>query len=232
MINLLPPAARTHATHEYWRRLAAVSMAIAGALCLAGMGFLAPAYMVVRSEQDNADRAEALAAQTLSDPQLSAAGGEIAQETQLLAAVSKKSSEARPSAVMQLVAAARPPGVAVRQISFSNTGKAITISLAGVAATREGLLNYKTALTAIPGVTDADFPPSNLAASSTVLFTMNVKYAPGTVSKSSTKPVLQGTPQQAVVPTPDFAAPAAAPVTTATSTKPATTTTATSSAHN
>lgn len=189
MINLLPEVARAKARHEYWRRVAVVAMGIAAVLLLAGAGLLAPAYMAVRAEQETADRSDALALQTVHNPALVSARTDITKTTTLYSAIIQKSAAARPSAVLDLLVTARPAGIVVRQITFADSGKSIAITLGGISATREDVIDYKNALSAIPGVANADFPPSDLAASSTIGFTMTVKYVPPPQSASTSGPV-------------------------------------------
>lgn len=178
MINLLPPAARAKVAHEYQRRLAAISLVMAGALCVIGTGLLFPVYSAVQSRTEAAKAEAALAEATVADPGLKAAALEVERVSALFAAVQQKAASARPSAVIELMTAARGSGVTIRAITYTASGSTIEIVLNGTAATRETLLVFKKALAAVPGVTSADFPSDALVASSTVMFSMRVRYTP------------------------------------------------------
>lgn len=187
MINLLPPAARTRAAHEYQRRLAALCAILAAALATIGAGLLFPAYTAVQGRTSVAREAANLAETTLIDPKLAAAVSEMQIAAALLSSVEERAGSARPSAIIELLAATRPPGIIIRGINYSVSGATINVTLGGVAATRDSLLAFKSALGETPGVASADFPPGVLAASSTILFSMRVKYTPPTHTRDAAR---------------------------------------------
>jgi hypothetical protein len=178
VINLLPPAARTKVSREYRRRLLAVALVMGSAVLTAGAGLLVPAYLTVRADREVAVRAVAQSSELLSEPALVAAAAEIGKAETLYKAVAEKSSSIRPSAVISLLIAARQEGVTVRQITYGASGGSVQATLGGVASTREELLAFKNALLSVPGVSSAEFPTADLAASSTVVYSIRIKYTP------------------------------------------------------
>ncbi|MGH7141715.1 MAG: pilus assembly protein PilM [Minisyncoccia bacterium] len=186
-INLLPEPARREARREYLRRVISVSAFMAAAVCAAGAALMLPISYGLKE-----DRASVLLSQTqinaeLADPSAASTTAAVRQASTMLDAANKDTALPRPSAVLQLMLFARPAGVSVREITFT-AGQPISLTINGLAATRDDLLAFKSALLAVPGVKNADFPPADLAASSTVSFSMKVMYAPP--------------PQTAVVPLP------------------------------
>ncbi len=178
MINLLPAAARTRARQEYRRRALALWTFLAAAVAVIASVFLLPTDLMLEQQMAAAHSAESQIQTTLQDPALLSSAQEVSASSALLSRISAVAASPRPSAILQLILAARPSGIAVEEISVSTAGAAASVNLGGIAATRDALLGYKTALLAIPGVGSADFPVGDLAASSTIAFTIDVHYTP------------------------------------------------------
>jgi hypothetical protein len=74
----------------------------------------------------------------------------------------------------------------ITAITYATAAKGIQLTLTGVASERAQLLQFKSALLAVPGVSTVEFPASNLAASSTVPYSIKIKYVPeGAKNESS-----------------------------------------------
>lgn len=178
MINLLPTRVRNRARYEYWRRLAAVSLFLAAGAFAIGAALLVPAYLNARSERLAASDRQALAESILSDPSLTATGGQADAAEAMRAAAAARVAALRPSALIEALLAVRPSGVRVSQIKYDTAKSSVTVLLIGVAGDRDALLAFKSALAGVPGVASADFPVGDLAASSTLGFGITVKYKP------------------------------------------------------
>ena len=177
MINILPESSRRMAIWEYRRRVAAGTGFFAAAVCAAGMLALVPSYVQSREAQSSAAQEASLAAESIADSSLTAAATAEESSYQLFNTV-LKSSQPRPSAILDLFTAARPSGVRLVSFVYTTAGDRVSATLGGVADTRAELLGFRTALNGIAGVAGADFPAADLAASSTITFSIKLKYTP------------------------------------------------------
>jgi hypothetical protein len=178
MINLLPNAYRSKVIGEYRRRLLVVGFGLGSGVCLVGVGLLVPLHLMVHADNEAAAHEVAFGAQALSDPMLAQAAADMDQAAALYEAVADKNGASRPSVILLQLMTVRPKGLSVNSMSYTVGPKTSQIMLGGVASEREQLLQFKNALLAVPGVSSVDFPPSNLAASSTVLYSIKIQYAP------------------------------------------------------
>lgn len=176
LTNLLPPERRSLMTQEYFIRLGSVILIALAVVTLAGGALLVPSYLYLNSEiQARSERVAAL------DAELAATAGTEAS-SRLTTLSSNATYLARLASTSSATAALRnlftAPRTGITLSSFSITpakrGTDGSLTLTGVASTRETLRAYNEALSQLPGVTNGDLPISTFAKDSNIPFSIKL----------------------------------------------------------
>jgi hypothetical protein len=172
MINLIPPVARRSIIREYWIRAVTVWMFLLGTGCLIVTCLLLPTYMLVRNEIDAlALQVEQNSARVanfdVSSNELVTAGRQAAV---LAAPQTDTAFSIYYGALLDLAGSA----VTVETMTFTRVATTTTISVTGVAATRQALATFRDEIKSQPMFIAADLPISSLIKDRDLLFTLSV----------------------------------------------------------
>ena len=169
----MPAEERRSLRREYRIRAAIIFCFAVSVAFVVGIGALFPAF--ARAAADRHDAATALAAIQADN---SASGltdiqSRVAAYSQMVTALRGSVGTVKDSALVAGVVGARG-SVSVTSLSVSRSDSKVSITIQGVAPTRDDLLAFKARLAAaVPGST-VDLPISELAKSSDVSFSVQV----------------------------------------------------------
>ena len=174
MINLLPDPAKHSLRMAYYERLAIVFCILAACAVFAGAALLAPSYFLARADANAAQNYLVASSQALT-------GGGTAGATQTLAQLSEQISlmKSYPRAphvaeILSQVTNHLPVGVFLTRISVTpGSSGPDTISVSGVAQTRDELLAFADALKSLPAFSGVSVPLSQLAGETNVTFSLS-----------------------------------------------------------
>lgn len=179
LTNLLPPDRQRLIRRGYLMRLVTVAVALAGSLIIIAGIFLLPSYVyLLRTESVKADVFSKLQANlsTAEERQLSARLRALNTNAKVLTALAKAPSV---SGTLSSLLAIPRPGITLSAVSYTPaTGdkkpSPATVVMSGVAATRDSLRSYQTALQAVPFVQTAALPVSAYAQSALIGFSVTL----------------------------------------------------------
>jgi hypothetical protein len=177
LTNLLPQAQKRAFRRLYFSRLIAVALFLGALFVLAQAILLTPTYLYANGEakRQRAELEAANAAAQTSEEQEARARASLLNTT--VASLARLSSAPQATAAVRAVLAVPRPGVSLTGFAFaapsgSNTSSRMQVS--GVAATRDSLRQYASALGALPFVTSADLPISAYAKEKDIPFTITL----------------------------------------------------------
>ncbi|MBU6232041.1 hypothetical protein KGP36_05315 [Patescibacteria group bacterium] len=170
--TLIPTEERHALRREYRIRVLIVLFFAASIACLIGIGAQFPAFF--RAATESREATAALATVQESQKQTGFTGIEAAVKAYapMLAAAAPTVSTPD-SALIESVVQARGP-VMITSISVSDLDKSRSISIIGIAPTRDELIAFKARLASAFSSAKVDYPISVLAASTDVRFNMTV----------------------------------------------------------
>lgn len=178
LTNLLPTERARAFRQGYFLRLAALSATMVAALIAIQGALLVPAYTLVTSQVSVAEERLAALSESDASTQEAAIGariGALSKDATRLLTLSK-GSEA--SAVLSALTAVAHPGISLSGMAYAPSHGAAadgTLVVRGVAANRESLRSYVTALSALPFVATVDIPLSVYAKESDISFSLTLK---------------------------------------------------------
>lgn len=174
MITLLSEKDRARVQAEYRLRLFSVgALLFAGVFVAIAMALL-PSYVAARLAGSAAGQENKLLGQTLDNSALASAGKSVRSAQMLLSAAALSAGIPRPSEVITTLAGVRQSGITITRVEFSSQGGSTQVRLSGIAATRDGLLQFRQALGGLPGVSSADLPIEDLAKASDIAYSIVV----------------------------------------------------------
>lgn len=165
LTNLLPSDKSRAFRREYFLRLATVSLLLLTAVIVLHGLLLAPSYLYFNEQiaAKQAQLAQLSASLSQGEEQgVAARLTRIESDTQYL-----KQLETRPQATQSLAAvlSVPRPGISLTRFAFTASDKpgVSTLTLSGIAASRDSLQRYTGALGALPFVSNANLPISTYA---------------------------------------------------------------------
>ncbi|MDD5318725.1 MAG: hypothetical protein PHF79_02805 [Candidatus Pacebacteria bacterium] len=176
MLNLLPLQHKKKVLAEYHRRLATVFLAgVLFILVVAGV-LLVPSLVLVKTKQNTlnfqtADLKLSLKLQKQSDDALKSV---VDQTTQTLKAIKVPTSQNTASQLITETAAATIPGVTLNHISYVKTAfdGPVSIEIAGVASSRQQLIDFATSLDGTGLYKNTSFPVSSFVHEKSINFSL------------------------------------------------------------
>jgi Tfp pilus assembly protein PilN len=180
LTNLLPEARKELIIREYRFRLGVVAALLLSLLVCVAAILLAPTYIFLVA---NANAKET----RLTDIKASLSSGEEATLSKRLSVLSSNASSlislsktSSVSALVRSVLAVPRPGITLSGFTHTAaTGKTNgTLTLSGIAATRDVLRNYQLALQGEPSISTAELPVSVYAKDSNIAFTITISLKP------------------------------------------------------
>lgn len=180
MINFLPPEAKSAVKREYIVRTMSVWALLLAVVTAVWALLLAPTYILLMQEL-GALGLEVVRMEDARGAQAYAAARAELEKAQLLA----RELNAAPgghtaSTVLEHIQEAQTSSITLSGFSYEYTGAvAKSVTVRGVAATRETLIQFSAALERDPLFARADVPVSDLAEGRNLPFTLTIAFSPG-----------------------------------------------------
>ena len=170
--TLIPLAERKRLHREYYMRVTIVSVVAISCAIIVGVAALFPAYIRAWFDRYAAQGAVAAVRSTANaDKQLNAAKAELGSDNMLVTTLVADEQPRFSDLVRSIAAVRRSVLIAGFSFAFADA-KTISVTLSGVAPTRDDLLSFKARLeAAFPG-TKIDIPISQLAKSSNIQYSL------------------------------------------------------------
>ncbi len=184
MINLLPPSSQKRLTREYLARLLLVSeVALIGIVIISIVAAL-PSYISASARRSVLEKQKAIAEGSAAR----ATEGNVAESLKKIQALLDRAVEyanpVTPTDHIEALLRARTSGITFSLINYQATSpKQITISVNGIAETRNNLVAFISGLRSIPTFSKVDLPVSDLADADHIPFTLGLTVAPDTSKK-------------------------------------------------
>ncbi|MBY0538191.1 hypothetical protein K2P47_02200 [Patescibacteria group bacterium] len=178
MINLIPPSAKKSIAFEYWKRVAAVWLALVSCAFVILSVFLLPTHIALRSEIGYLEETVSAGSARVSNYDISS--------TELIAATNQarllldNATTTIPSDLITALTQYAGSNVALNNFQFVKLTSTPSITLAGLAATRQDLAQFRDAVAADARFATVDLPISNLIKDKDLLFSMEITLATST----------------------------------------------------
>ncbi|MSU74812.1 hypothetical protein EXS57_03490 [Candidatus Kaiserbacteria bacterium] len=180
LTNLLPPERQRALSRGYFLRLGVVVAIMVSALTIISGLLLLPTHVFLTqsaaTKQAHLANIESILSSS-NEVEVSARLAALSNDIAILATLGNAPSA---SATLRSILAIPHPGVALSGFVYTPPagGSTGTLSVSGVATTREALRSYQLALQTDPFATTADLPVSVYAKSSNIAFTVSMTLAP------------------------------------------------------
>jgi Tfp pilus assembly protein PilN len=180
LTNLLPPERQRALSRNYFLRLGVVSAVLLCILTLASAALLLPTYVFLAESTSakearlaNIESALSSANEKELSVRLAALSGDAATLTALASAPSA-------STMIRTVLAVSRPGIALSGFAYTPVANKVpgTLTISGIAATRDTLRNYQLTLQRVSFARSATLPVSAYAEDTDIAFTITVTLAP------------------------------------------------------
>jgi hypothetical protein len=159
LTNLLPPERQARLRREYFFRLGALAVGALALLTMLHGAMLVPSYAYLREQlsvRESYAAQLAAALEASEERSVDARISALKDDASYLLALADAPST---SAALRAVLMVPRPGVSLSGFSYTPpAGTAGTMTVRGVAASREALRSYHAALSALPGVETAELP--------------------------------------------------------------------------
>lgn len=179
-INLLPWDRQRAVRRDYGIRMLVVGIICTNALILSAAALLVPTYVLlaetIRTKQVKLASVESVSVAT-TESSISMRIDTLLAQMKALVALSKESAI---SDIFRNVLDVPHPDVSLSGFSFSekNTKGDRSVSISGIAKTRDALRNYQRSLSESSFIRSANLPVSAYAKDSNIDFIINVQLAP------------------------------------------------------
>jgi hypothetical protein len=180
LTNLLP-AEREHAVaQDYYMRLAVVALWFVSALIVVGMVLTIPTYVYLTKNKAAKENQLATIETKFSSANQASLSARLTRLNKAATQLSELSHTPAVSALIQNVLAVSRPGIMLSGFSYTPPAQKVagTLTVSGLATTRDALRGYQLALQALSFVRAADLPVSAYAKDSNIPFAIVITLAP------------------------------------------------------
>lgn len=175
LTNLLPEDRIRSLRRVYFMRLAVVAVLLLSGVILVHGVLLLPSYLHVRNEVGERTASLAALTTTLAGSEEKEISARVAALGEDSAHLARLSSVPKASAAVRAIAALPRSGIRLTGFSFApKAGTETTMSVSGVATTREALRTFEQSLADQPFITSADLPISAYAKERDISFTISL----------------------------------------------------------
>jgi len=178
MINLIPPAAKKIMVREYWTRVLSVWLILFGTACVIITCLLLPTYLLINIKTSVLKEQATSATEKMASYDISATELQIAnRQAQILLQPSEG------PLFTDFVTDFKDKsgiGITISDYKFTRTKTAGSITLSGLANTRQDLADFRDRLEEDERFFKVDLPISNLIKDSNLLFSMTLTLATST----------------------------------------------------
>ena len=178
MINLIPPSAKKSITVEYWKRILAVWLFLFSFAFIIVSVFLLPTHIVLRTQISDLEASMSADVDRVSNYDTSAT--ELIATSNLAKLLLENNATSSPSVLISALKLYAGANVALNNFQFTKLESTPSITLAGMANTRQSLAAFRDAVTADTRFSTVNLPISNLIKDKDLLFSMEITLATST----------------------------------------------------
>ncbi len=178
MINLIPPSAKKSITFEYWKRVTAVWLCLFSTALIILLVFLLPTHIILRSQIAYLEDTVSAGASRVSNYDISAT--ELVEANSQARMLLENAATNTPSDFITSLTQYAGSNVALNNFQFVKLTSLPTITLAGLANSRQDLAKFRDAVAADARFAVVDLPISNLIKDKNLLFSMEITLATST----------------------------------------------------
>lgn len=175
MINLIPPSAKKSITFEYWKRVIAVWLCLFSMALIILAVFLLPTHIALRSQISFLEDSVNEGVVRVSSYDISAT--ELVATSNRAKSLLENMSTNTPSLLITLLKLYAGSNVMLNNFQFTKLESNPSLTLAGVAATRQDLATFRDAVSADTRFVAVNLPISNLIKDKDLLFSMEITLA-------------------------------------------------------
>ncbi len=178
MINLLPPEHRTSVEREYKFRLASAYILLISIAIFIGVVLLLPSYFFASTQERVAEQELAILESSSESVEREAINTQLRETKERLINLTRTEDKEPVFALIDTMSSHKQDEVSITNISYSrgNQGNSL-LSVGGVAATRDALLDFKRALETDTLFEEIELPVSSLAKEEDIQFSIQIKGA-------------------------------------------------------
>lgn len=175
LTNLLPEERMRSLRQVYFFRLAVVTVLLLSGVILVHGVLLLPSFMYLRNQVGERTAALTTLTATLAGSEEKEINERVAALAEDSAHLARLSSIPKASAAIRAIAALPRSGIRLTGFSFApKEGAGATMSVSGVATTRESLRTFEQSLANQPFITSTDLPISAYAKERDITFTISL----------------------------------------------------------
>lgn len=176
LTNLLPSDRSRALRHEYFLRLATVTLLTLSFVVVAAGVMLVPSYLSFTQEARVKQTELAQLAGTLEAAEEKEVGARLAQLEADVTHLNRLSSQPTASGALRAVLTVSREGISLDSFAYTpnTTAGENSLVLSGTATTRDALRRYNLALSALPFVSKSDLPISAYAKETELPFTITL----------------------------------------------------------
>lgn len=174
LTNLLPEERARALRQLYFLRLAVVSLIVLAGVAVVHGVLLLPSYLYLRNQVEEREATLTRLTTTLAGSEEKEIGMRVAALTADSAHLARLSSVPKASAAVSAIIALPRPGIRLTGFSFAPETEGATMTVSGIATTREALRRFEQSLADEPYVAKADLPISAYAKESNITFTITL----------------------------------------------------------
>lgn len=180
LTNLLPPERQRALSRIYLARLSVVGAVFIIALTLASTALLLPTYVFLNQSAEAKEKRLAAVNSALATSDEKVLSERLAALTRDAAILTALADNPSASESLRSVLSVPRPGIALSGLSYAleRGTRFRSVSLSGVAATRDALRRYQLALEDAPSIAAASLPVSAYAKDADISFAVTVTFAP------------------------------------------------------
>ena len=174
MFNLIPEEKKKKLEKEYTLRLSATATIFLGSICLVALILLIPSYVISNSRLKEAQKKNDALISALSLSNTKSA-------TDVLKTISADSDALKGTlqypalaSLIETIATSKPEGIVINSIDFSSGSSPDTVTLGGVASTRDSLVAFSGLFQSNPLFQNASLPISDFAKDRDIDFSLTL----------------------------------------------------------
>lgn len=175
LTNLLPEERARSLRQLYFLRLTVVSILLLSGVAIVHGVLLLPSYLYVRAQIEERTTALATLTAALTGSEELEISSRVAALTEDSAYLARLATVPKASTAISAIIALPRPGIRLTGFSFApKEGEEATMTVSGVAATREALRTFEQSLSDEPYISTADLPISAYAKERDIAFTITL----------------------------------------------------------
>ena len=174
MFTFLPHEARQAVAKEYKKRLLLIYVVIVAFASIAWIASLVPSYVLVTIRRDEMLAQKSTSTMAKDADRLTSIEKEVDLAREKISTLNLVTSKQSISFVLSKLFAHISPGIALNALSVTRGGTNGTLSISGVATTREALVSFSKTLEGEPFFKKVELPVSNFTKGRDVPFTISL----------------------------------------------------------